>query len=57
MVFDLLTPENIQKRGLFNDIFVSKVLKEHYAGKTDHSQLIFRFLITEIWFSTFFDKK
>ncbi len=57
MVYDLLTKENIDKRGVFNYNFVKKVLKNHYNGIHDNSQVILRLLITELWFNTFFDKK
>lgn len=57
MVFDLLTKENIEKRGVFNYKYVEKVLKNHYDGVCDNSQIILRFLMTELWFNTFFDKK
>ena len=57
MVYDLVTKENIEKRGVFNHKYVEKVLKNHYSGISDNSQIILRLLMTELWFNTFFDKK
>ena len=57
MVYDLVNQTNINRRGIYNSTHIDNILKQHYTGKEDHSQMIFKFLITEIWFSTFFDKK
>ena len=35
---------------------LAEILDNHYKGKEDYSQLIFRLLMTEIWFNTFIDK-
>ncbi len=56
MIFDNLSENTIKKRGVFNYKYVSEILHNHNNGFEDNSQLIFRLLMTEIWFSTFIDK-
>lgn len=55
MVFELITKQSVDSRGIYNFKAVDRILKEHYSHKSDHSQLIFRLLYTELWFSRFFD--
>ncbi|MTE26544.1 asparagine synthase (glutamine-hydrolyzing) [Winogradskyella ouciana] len=57
MVFDLVTEKNIKKRGVYNYDYIEKILKQHYSDSADHSQFLFRLLMTELWFNTFFDNK
>ena len=56
MIFDTLTSKKTMEREIFNIGTVNFILDNHYKGKEDHSQLIFRLLMTEIWFNTFIDK-
>ena len=55
MINDNLSEYNIKKRGVFNYNYVSKILDNHNNGFEDNSQLIFKILMTEIWFNTFID--
>jgi asparagine synthase (glutamine-hydrolysing) len=57
MVHDLVNDKAIRNRGIYNVNYVKRIMDQHYSGKEDHSQMIFKLLVTEIWFSTFFDKK
>ena len=52
---DMLSSDRLKRRGLFTPAYVSKILHENSTGRYDHSQLIFRLLITEVWFDTFFN--
>ena len=56
MTFDILTSKKTTEREIFNIETVNYILDNHYKGKEDYSQLIFRLLMTEIWFNTFIDK-
>ena len=57
MIFDTLNSKKTIERDIFNPQTVNIILDNHFKGQEDHSQLIFRLLMTEIWFSTFIDKK
>jgi asparagine synthase (glutamine-hydrolysing) len=48
MVYDLVNDQTIKRRGLYNPTYVNHILKQNYSGKEDHSQMIFKLLITEI---------
>ena len=56
MIFDTLNSKKTIERDIFNPQTVNIILDNHFKGQEDHSQLIFRLLMTEIWFSTFIDK-
>ena len=55
MVNDLLSPESIKKRGIYNSNYVQNLLKENNSGMKDHSQLIWRLMVNETWFRKFFN--
>jgi asparagine synthase (glutamine-hydrolysing) len=54
MVSDLLSENSVKARGIFNPREVMRVIRENQSGKRDHSQLIFRMIVTELWFRGFF---
>ena len=57
MIMDVLSEQAMKDRGLFDPAYVSRLIAENTAGKADHSQLIFRTLVTELWFREFFDRQ
>ena len=52
-VQDCLSPSRLKRHGLFNNIGVSRILHEHYAGKADHTDLLMTLLTFEVWYDTF----
>ena len=56
MVNDILSYDSIKHRGIYNPEYVQKLIKMNEKGLQDNSQLIWRLMVNEIWFKTFFDK-
>ena len=54
-VRDVLSPETIRRRGLFNSEYVGKLLAEHESGFADHGSLMWALLSVEIWHRLFID--
>ncbi|MEO6304401.1 MAG: asparagine synthase (glutamine-hydrolyzing) [Bacteroidia bacterium] len=54
MVNDILSYETIKARGVFNPEYVQKLISNNQKGIEDNSQLIWRLMVNEIWFKTFF---
>jgi len=50
-----LSPERLQKDGLFNPAYVSRLLKEHRAQKVDHRKKLWALLVFQIWKENFLD--
>ncbi len=55
MVDDLLSPAQLQKRGLFKPEAVAHFVAEHRSGRHDWSMQIWQFLTLELWMQTFLD--
>lgn len=52
---ELLSPQNIRARGLFNVDGVQSILAEHDAGKRDHSLFLWALAMLEVWQQVYFD--
>lgn len=52
-VRDLLAPESVRSRGLFDPGFVNGLLDEHETGRADHSTAIYGLLSVELWYRAF----
>ena len=55
MVDDLLSPSQLQHRGLFKPEAVRRFVDEHRGGRQDWSMQIWQFLTLELWMRTFLD--
>lgn len=55
MVDDLLSPSQLQGRGLFRPAAVRTYIDEHRSGRHDWSMQIWQFLTLELWMRTFLD--
>jgi asparagine synthase (glutamine-hydrolysing) len=55
MVADLLSEENIKKRGLFDAKEVRRVIDANLSGKEDFNLQVFQLLTLELWMQTFLD--
>ena len=49
MMLDVLSPERIQKEGLFNVAYMEKLKKEHLEGTQNHSHRLWALMVFEIW--------
>jgi asparagine synthase (glutamine-hydrolysing) len=56
LVDEVLSADSLKSRGLYQPATVARLQRENNSGKHDHSQLIWRMMVNEIWFRTFFDK-
>jgi asparagine synthase (glutamine-hydrolysing) len=55
MVNDILSEDSLKKRGLYNPSYVRQLILNNEKGTQDNSQLIWRFMVNELWFRTFFN--
>ena len=55
MVNDILSYSSIRNRGIYNPDYVQTLIKNNDKGIEDNSQLIWRLIVNEIWFRTFFN--
>jgi asparagine synthase (glutamine-hydrolysing) len=53
---EFLSPERIERRGLFEVSAVQRILAEMDANREDHAYLIYALLTLEIWLQTFLDQ-
>jgi asparagine synthase (glutamine-hydrolysing) len=52
---DLLAPETIRRRGLFDSSYVLRLLNEHESGFADHGLLLWGLMSLELWHQRFVD--
>ena len=55
MVKDLLSEENINKRGVFNYQFIKNMIEDNKKGSEDYSYQIYQLLTVELWFRHYVD--
>ena len=55
-VRDLLSPETVQRRGLFSSPQVQEMLNMDAKGQADHAYLIYALVVLEVWMKTFIDQ-
>jgi asparagine synthase (glutamine-hydrolysing) len=55
MVGDLLSPSQVQRRGLFRFSPVERFIDEHRTGRHDWSMQLWQLLTLELWMQTFLD--
>lgn len=56
MVDDLLSKENVEKRGIFNYEFIKNLIEKDRKGVEDNAYHIYQLLTIELWFREFVDK-
>lgn len=52
---DALSPSTVRRRGLFNPLFVEKLLSENERGFANHTSLLYGLLSVELWQRCFMD--
>jgi asparagine synthase (glutamine-hydrolysing) len=55
MLGDLLAPERVRARGLFNPTVVEELKQEHLNGARSHSDRLWTLMITELWMQQYLD--
>jgi asparagine synthase (glutamine-hydrolysing) len=55
MVDDLLSPAQLEKRGIFRPEAVPRFVDEHRSGRHDWSMQLWQFLTLELWMQVFLD--
>ena len=56
IVDDILSEENIKKRGLFDSGYVRKLIDDDRKGSSDNAYRIYQLLTIELWFREYLDK-
>jgi asparagine synthase (glutamine-hydrolysing) len=54
---DVLSPSAVRTRGLFDPIFVEKLIEQHENGFADHSALLWGLMSVELWQNVFMDSR
>lgn len=54
---DLLSPERVQARGLFNPMVVEELKGEHLTGARSHSDRLWTLMVTELWMQQYLDTR
>ena len=55
MLGDLLSPERVRARGLFNPTVVEELKQEHLSETRSHSDRLWTLMITELWMQQYLD--
>jgi asparagine synthase (glutamine-hydrolysing) len=56
LIYDVLSEENVNKRGFFRPEFVRQLIDEHMSKKCNHSHRIWALLVLELWLQKHFDR-
>jgi asparagine synthase (glutamine-hydrolysing) len=48
---DLLAPDRVRRRGLFDAAEVTRLIDEHVAGRENHAHTLFPLMVFERWAS------
>jgi asparagine synthase (glutamine-hydrolysing) len=54
---DVLSPSALRRRGLFNPVFVEKLIQQHENGFADHGSLLWGLMSVELWQRIFVDSQ
>jgi asparagine synthase (glutamine-hydrolysing) len=52
---DLLSPARVARRGLFAPAAVSRLVRDHRAGRENHAHTLFPLMVFERWAQAFLD--
>ena len=56
-VLEMLSHENIKKRGYFNSDYIREILNKHFSGRENFTHQIWALLVLEVWFRNLLDEK
>jgi asparagine synthase (glutamine-hydrolysing) len=54
---DVLSPDAVKRRGLFNSAFVEKLIQQHEGSFADHGSLLWGLMSVELWHRVFVDSR
>ncbi|MEO8650309.1 MAG: asparagine synthase (glutamine-hydrolyzing) [Acidobacteriota bacterium] len=57
LMHDTLSPERLDKEGLFNVDYVQRLIKEHETGVAAHHKELWTLLVFHLWHARFLNKK
>ena len=57
MVEDLLSPERVRRRGLFDYAEVRRIVDDNLSGREDNSLKVYQLLTLELWHEAFFGSR
>jgi asparagine synthase (glutamine-hydrolysing) len=49
----MLSDERLRGQGLFNPMFVNKLIGEHESGSFDHAKTLWTLLVFQLWLENF----
>ena len=55
LMHDMLSPERLNKQGLFSPDYVGQLIREHETGKASHHKELWTLLVFQIWFDRFLE--
>jgi len=53
---DLLAPDRLKNQGLFDEIYVQKLIREHETNIASHHKQLWTLLVFQLWFDNFLKK-
>jgi asparagine synthase (glutamine-hydrolysing) len=53
LMHDLLSPERLRQQGLFDPVFVDKLISEHETGRASHHKQLWTLLVFQLWSDNF----
>src|SRR5204862_4331447 len=56
LISDLLSEENVKRRGIFRPREVRRVLEANFSGREDYNLQVFQLIGLELWHRTFIDQ-
>ncbi len=54
-VRELLSPDRVRRRGLFNEAYVARILDDHRSGNGDYGGEIWSLASVELWYRSWLD--
>src|SRR5690606_23321748 len=57
LIGDLLSAQNLKRRGLFDPAVVERLRRDNEAGRIDGTYLLFALLCVELWCRAFIDRQ
>ncbi len=53
LMHDMLSPERLNKQGLFNVVYVQRLIKEHESGAASYHKELWTLLVFQLWWDSF----
>lgn len=53
LLHDMLAPERLKSQGLFDPVYVQKIIREHETGTASHHKELWTLLVFQLWFDNY----